>query len=36
MNDHETIARFVFMRSQGWSFNRITQELGVSKPTLIK
>jgi hypothetical protein len=24
------------MRSQGWSFNRITVELGVSKPTLIK
>ena len=36
MNDQETIARFIFMRSQGWSFNRITTELGVSKPTLIK
>lgn len=24
------------MRSQGWSFNRITVELNVSKPTLIK
>lgn len=36
MNDQETIARFIFLRSQGWSFNRITVELGVSKPTLIK
>ncbi len=36
MTDTETIARFIFLRSQGWSFNRITTELGVSKPTLIK
>jgi len=36
MTDQETIARFIFLRSQGWSFNRITVELGVSKPTLIK
>jgi hypothetical protein len=36
MNDQETIARFIFMRSQGWSFNRITLELKISKPTLIK
>lgn len=36
MNDQETIARFIFMRSQGWSFNRIATELNVSKPTLIK
>jgi len=36
MNDQETIARFIFMRSQGWSFNRIAVELQVSKPTLIK
>jgi transposase len=36
MNDQETIARFIFLRSQGWSFNRITVELNVSKPTLIK
>jgi len=36
MIDTETIARFVFMRSQGWSFNRIAVELNVSKPTLIK
>ncbi len=36
MTDSETIARFIFLRSQGWSFNRIQVELGVSKPTLIK
>jgi len=36
MTDQETIARFIFMRSQGWSFNRIAVELNVSKPTLIK
>jgi transposase len=36
MNDPETIARFIFLRSQGWSFNRIQVELNVSKPTLIK
>ncbi len=36
MTDQETIARFIFLRSQGWSFNRIQIELNVSKPTLIK
>jgi transposase len=36
MTDQETIARFIFLRSQGWSFNRIAVELNVSKPTLIK
>jgi len=36
MTDQETIARFVFLRSQGWSFNRIAVELSISKPTLIK
>lgn len=36
MTDQETIARFIFMRSQGWSYNRIQVELNVSKPTLIK
>jgi transposase len=36
MTDQETIARFIFLRSQGWSFNRIQAELNVSKPTLIK
>ena len=36
MTDQETIARFIFLRAQGWSFNRIAVELKVSKPTLIK
>jgi len=36
MTDQETIARFIFLRSQGWSFNRIQVELQISKPTLIK
>jgi transposase len=36
MTDQETIARFIFLRAQGWSYNRITVELNVSKPTLIK
>jgi len=34
--DSKTIARFILLRSQGWSFNRIAAELNVSKPTLIK
>ena len=36
MTDQETIARFIFLRSQGWSFNRIAVEINISKPTLIK
>jgi transposase-like protein len=36
MTDQETIARFVFMRAQGASFNHIAEQLDVSKPTLIK
>ena len=36
MNDQETIARFIILRTQGWSCNRITVELSISKPTLIK
>lgn len=28
--------RFTALRAQGWSYNRLTTELGVSKPTLIK
>jgi transposase len=36
MTDTETIARFIFLRAQGWSFNQIATELNVSKPTLIK
>ena len=36
MNDSETIARFIFLRTQGWSYNRIQVELKVSRPTIIK
>jgi transposase-like protein len=36
MIDTEVQERFVTLRSQGWSFARISQELNVSKPTLIK
>lgn len=36
MTDTETIARFILLRAQGWSFNQIATELNVSKPTLIK
>jgi len=36
MTDQETIDRFIVLRSQGWSFNRIAVQLQVSKPTLIK
>jgi len=35
MKDQETQQRFVQLRSQGWSFNRIAQELNVSRGTLI-
>lgn len=35
MIDAETQQRFIQLRSQGWSFARIAQELNVSKPTLI-
>ena len=36
MTDPENIARFIMLRSQGWSFNRLAVELNISKPTLIK
>jgi hypothetical protein len=35
MKDAEIQQRFIQLRSQGWSFARIAQELSVSKPTLI-
>jgi orotate phosphoribosyltransferase-like protein len=35
MKDEETIARFIHLRAQGWSFARIATELNVSKPTLV-
>jgi transcriptional regulator with XRE-family HTH domain len=36
MNDVEKQQRFVFLRAEGWSFARIAEDLGVSKPTLIQ
>lgn len=35
MKDQETKTRFVELRAEGWSFDRIAQELKVSKQTLI-
>ena len=35
MSDAETQQRFVQLRTQGWSFSRIADELKISKPTLI-
>jgi hypothetical protein len=35
MYDESIVQRFVDLRVQGWSFARITQELNVSKPTLV-
>jgi len=36
MHDEQTIQRFIELRSQGWPFARLSAELDVSKPTLIK
>lgn len=35
MHDEKTVQRFIELRSTGWTFARLTSELGVSKPTLI-
>ena len=35
MKDQETQQRFIQLRSQGWSFNRIAEELNVARGTLI-
>jgi len=35
MKDQETVARFVQLRAAGRSFDKISEELKVSKPTLI-
>jgi transposase len=35
MKDQDTKNRFVELRAKGWSYDRITQELKVSKQTLI-
>ena len=36
MKDDDTIARFIPLRAQGWTFDRIAAELKVSPPTLIQ
>ena len=36
MKDIETQKQFVHLRSQGWSFARIAQELDVAKATLVR
>jgi len=35
MEDNDTKERFVERRARGWPFNKIADEIGVSKPTLI-
>lgn len=35
MKDQDTIAQFIALRVQGWTFDRISQALKVSKPVLI-
>lgn len=35
MKDQETRERFVELRAEGWSFDRIAQELKASKQTLV-
>ena len=35
MKDQQVRDKFIELRAQGWSFDRIAQELNVSKPTLI-
>jgi len=36
VKDQETVARFIQLRAQGWTYDRISTELNVSKPTLIQ
>lgn len=36
MKDMQTKENFINLRSQGYSFEKISKELDVSKPTLIK
>jgi len=35
MKDNKTKERFIELRAEGWSFNRIAKKLGVSKQTLL-
>jgi transcriptional regulator with XRE-family HTH domain len=36
MIDQDKKMRFIELRANGWSFDKIATEIGVSKPTLIK
>lgn len=36
MKDLQTREKFIHLRSQGYSFEKISKEINVSKPTLIK
>ena len=36
MKDTETKQRFIELRAQGWSYARISEEIKVSKPTLVE
>lgn len=35
MKDHETVEKFIKLRSEGKSFDKIAKLIKVSKPTLI-
>ena len=35
MHDDNTVQRFIQLRAQGWTYERLMTELNVSKPTLI-
>ena len=35
MKDQETVQRFIELRAQGWTYERLMTELNVTKPTLI-
>jgi orotate phosphoribosyltransferase-like protein len=35
MHAPETVRRFIELRAQGWTYERLTTELNVTKPTLI-
>ncbi|MFN7138947.1 MAG: helix-turn-helix domain-containing protein [Limisphaerales bacterium] len=34
MKDQEIVNRFILHRAQGWSYNKLSQELNVSRQTL--
>ena len=36
MHETQTVDRFIELRSQGWTYQRLMAELKVSKPTLIQ